>query len=198
MDDTSLGVWHNNCPTAQPNQMPWPPLQPPATPATRPEPRPWEPPAALCTGCALVPARGSATSVEPAQCYLLSEAPQRATPLSAPPSPGAGVALHRPLGAPTAGCPDFHFSTYFGCNYMFTGLFPITSLSEIQHALNKNRQGNLKLICHWEEKFQGAWDAALPVPCTHRPAGTREGLPSSFVDVLHQKPYKQPDDPLTQ
>lgn len=31
-----------------------------------------------------------------------------------------------------------HFSPYFGYNYMFTDLFPITSLSESQHPLNKS------------------------------------------------------------
>lgn len=37
------------------------------------------------------------------------------------------VTLHRPLWASTVCCPDLHFGTFFGCNYMFTDLFPITA-----------------------------------------------------------------------
>ena len=93
-----------------------------------------------------------------------------------------GRLLTGPIWASTARCPDFHFGTYFGCNYVFTDLFPITSLSEIQQALNRNRQGNLQLIHHGEEKFQGTGDATLPVPCITTPAGTGEGRLGPFIE----------------
>lgn len=73
-------------------------------------------------------------------------------PLPPPPHSTQGSSWQALLGF-KACCPDPHFSTYFGCNYMFTDLFPIIGSSETQYALNRNRQGNLGLVPHEGEKL---------------------------------------------